>query len=88
MSASVQKTTQLVIAMNSTLKLPAAGLSSRAENFNQTSRNQTWEYRFVIQDEWSSGRGLAELAPEGWVVVSYGIRRDNQREYLLRRPRK
>lgn len=74
--------------MNSTLELPAAESSSRIEDVNQPSRNPTWEYRFVLQDEWSSGRSLAELAPEGWVVVSYGIRRDNQREYLLRRPRK
>ena len=88
MSASVQKTTQLVTAMNTTLELPATGISSRTQDFNPSSRNATWEYRFVLQDEWSSGRSLAELAPEGWVVVSYGIRRDNQREYLLRRPRK
>ena len=74
--------------MNTTLEMPAAGTAVRAENFNETSRNTTWEYRFVLQDEWSSGRSLAELAPEGWVVVSYGVRRDNQREYLLRRPRK
>ena len=79
---------QPVIAMNTTLEMPAAGTAVRAENFNETSRNTTWEYRFVLQDEWSSGRSLAELAPEGWVVVSYGVRRDNQREYLLRRPRK
>jgi hypothetical protein len=74
--------------MNSTLELPAAGASARTEDFNQSSRNLTWEYRFVVQDEWSSGRSLSELAPEGWVVVSYGIRRDSQREYLLRRPRR
>lgn len=74
--------------MNSILELPASGVPPRAEDFHQPNRNQTWEFRFVLQDEWSSGRALAELAPEGWVVVSYGIRRDNQREYLLRRPRK
>jgi hypothetical protein len=73
--------------MKSTLDLPA-GVSQRS-NFVQQSSSPAWEYRFVLQAEWSSaGEGLTELAPEGWVVVSFRTRLDNQREYLLKRPRR
>jgi hypothetical protein len=62
-------------------RLPSAGYA-----YNGST---AWEYRFVLQEEWSAaGDGLVELAPAGWVVVSFRTRLDNRREYLLKRPRR
>ena len=74
--------------MKSTLELPA-GVSPQRANLSQQSSSPAWEYRFLLQAEWSpAGEGLIDLAPEGWVVVSFRTRLDNQREYLLKRPRR
>ncbi len=49
----------------------------------------TWEYCFLLQDEWaSSGGELTQMASAGWYVVSFRVRLDNKREYLLKRPRR
>lgn len=47
-----------------------------------------WEYCFLLQDEWSRDNDLKQLAAAGWFVVSFRRRLDNQREYLLKRPRR
>ena len=48
-----------------------------------------WDYCIVLQDEWSLiSAELTQLAAAGWYVVSSRTRLDNQREYLLKRPRK
>jgi hypothetical protein len=73
--------------MKSTLESPATDRSPSAGYAYNGST--AWEYRFVLQEEWSPvGGGLTELAPEGWVVVSFRTRLDNRREYLLKRPRR
>ena len=73
--------------MKSTFESPGADKSALAGY--GYSGSPAWEYRFVLQEEWSpAGGGLVELAPEGWVVVSFRTRLDNRREYLLKRPRK
>ena len=75
--------------MKSTFELAAAGVSARTDYTNQIGGSPAWEYRFVLQEEWSpAGDGLVELAPEGWVVASFRMRLDNRREYLLKRPRR
>jgi len=67
----------------------AAAVAARVEQANQNGGSLAWEYRFVLQEEWSpAGGGLVELAPDGWVVVSFRTRLDNRREYLLKRPRR
>jgi hypothetical protein len=73
--------------MKSRLELPTVdGPPSAGYAYNGSP---AWEYRFLLQEEWSPvGTGLTELAPEGWVVVSFRTRLDNRREYLLKRPRK
>lgn len=73
--------------MKSTLELPAVEKSPSASY--AFGGSPAWEYRFVLQEEWSpAGDGLVELAPEGWVVASFRMRLDNRREYLLKRPRR
>jgi hypothetical protein len=73
--------------MNSTLEF-SAGNGASAGDY-QGNGSPAWEYRFLLQEEWSpAGTGLVELAPEGWVVASFRMRLDNRREYLLKRPRK
>ena len=75
--------------MKTSFELAVAGVSNRADQANQNGGSPAWEYRFVLQEEWSpAGGGLVELAPEGWVVASFRMRLDNRREYLLKRPRR
>ncbi len=68
--------------MKSTLETPSARV---IPNPRPQSEAPTWEYCFVLQEEWSSGTELTQLAAAGWFVVSFRTRLDNHREYLLKR---
>jgi hypothetical protein len=75
--------------MKSTLDLSAVGVLPCVGSLSKDSSAPPWEYCFVLQDEWSPiSAELTQLAAAGWFVVSSRTRLDNQREYLLKRPRK
>jgi hypothetical protein len=46
----------------------------------------TWEYRFASDDE--PLPTAAKETGDGWILVSSSIRRDNSREFLLKRARR
>ena len=75
--------------MKTSLEIAEVGVPNRADQMDLNGGSPAWEYRFVLQEEWSpADGGLTELAPEGWVVASFRMRLDNRREYLLKRPRR
>ena len=73
--------------MKSTLN--AAEVLPRVGSPNKDNSAPPWEYCFVLQDQWTPiSTELTQLAAAGWYVVSSRTRLDNQREYLLKRPRR
>ena len=69
--------------------LDVSGILPRTSSVSRDSGVSPWEYCFVLQDEWSPvSAELTQLAAAGWYVVSSRTRLDNQREYLLKRPRR
>jgi hypothetical protein len=71
--------------MNRISKFPAAGVSPRSALVLDPGQI-TWEYRFSdVNESPSTAQGNTA---EGWIVVSSSTRRDQRREYLLKRPRR
>lgn len=70
--------------MNRKAKLPAVSVSRRIALDVNGGAEVTWEYRFADTDE--SLSPATGTHPEGWIVVSSSTRRDNSREFLLKRP--
>jgi hypothetical protein len=75
--------------MKTTLELPAERVAPPIHRPTQGNSSPAWEYCFLLQEEWNPNGGeLTQLAAAGWFVVSFRTRLDNQREYLLKRPRR
>jgi hypothetical protein len=75
--------------MKTTLESQETSFAPRERFITAGTASPTWEYCFVLQDEWeSTGGELTQLASAGWCVVSFRRRLDNQREYLLKRQRR
>jgi len=62
-------------------KSPAVDVSPRSA-FVPHGGPVTWEYRFSDESP-TTNEGTAA---EGWIVASSSTRRDQRREYLLKRP--
>jgi hypothetical protein len=68
--------------MNYISELPVVCLSPRRTLARNQSRS-LWQYRFCSTDKLRSQ--AREILIQKWTVLSFSLRHDSQREYLLRR---